>query len=71
MILCVNCTNCKDYGNGWVFCPATGKWLHKGYTKCKSFNEGNPQRVQHPGTWSWIDRVTESQESKDLRRPEK
>lgn len=67
MILCISCTNCKDYGNGWVYCPTRGKWLHKGYAKCKSHNEGDPPRVLNPGTWSWIERVKESINNKEVR----
>lgn len=57
MILCVSCINCKDYGNGWVFCPIRDVWLKKGYNKCNGYIKGEPPRVQHPSTWSWIERM--------------
>lgn len=57
MILCVSCKLVRDYGNGWVYCPARGVWLKKGYKNCASHEEGEPEHVQHPGTWSWIERV--------------
>ena len=60
MILCVSCKLVKDYGNGWVWCPPRGVWLKKGYKNCASHEEGEPENVQHPNTWSWIDRVKES-----------
>ena len=60
MILCATCKKVKDYGNGWVFCPHRGKWLHNGYSQCKGHDEGEPVNVQTPGTWSWIERVKAS-----------
>ena len=67
MILCASCKNLNDYGNGWVFCIMSGKWIHKGYSKCRAYEEGPPNNKAQPGTWFWVERVKASQEYTEVR----